>query len=129
MMRSPASAEHRMKFALTGLQWCLGIVIFVEAALFLFGPGSRHQFASTHMPNAIRLILGWGEIVGALLLLFPRTVSQGGWLLIVIFLLAIVVHLLHGTLNVGSLVVYSSVAWAVASGKGANHHVARVSGE
>lgn len=124
-----ASAERRTQFALTGLQWCLGVVILVEAALFLFGPGSRHEFASGHMPNAIRLILGWGEIVGALLLLFPRTVSRGGWLLLVIFLFAIVVHLLHGMPNVGSLVIYSAAAWAIASGKGTNQHSTRVSGE
>ena len=111
-------SESCMKFALTGLQWCLGVVVLVEAALFLFGPESRHAFASTHMPSAIRLVLGWGEIAGAVLLLIPRTVARGGWLLLFIFLFAIVIHLLHGMPNVGKLVIYSAAAWAVAYGKG-----------
>jgi hypothetical protein len=110
-------AEDRFKCALTGLQWSLGIVVLIEAVLLLFGPGSRHGSGSTHMPNAIRLILGWGEIVGALLFLIPHTVVRGGWLLVFIFVFAIVVHLLHGTPNVGNLVIYSAAAWAVASGQ------------
>lgn len=109
--------ENRMRLALTGLQWCLGIVILIEAALFLFQPGSRHQFGSTHLPNAIRLILGWGELIGALLLLIPRAASRGAWLLLFTFLLALVIHLLHGMPNVGFLVVYSAAAWAIAWGR------------
>lgn len=112
------SVEERMRLALTGLRWCLGIVILIEAALFLFQPGSRHQFAATHMPNAVHLLLGWGELIGALLLLIPRTAARGGWALLFIFLSAMVIHLLHGTPNVGSLVVYAAAAWAIAWSKG-----------
>jgi len=114
-------AEYRFKCALTGLQWSLGIVVLIEAVLFLFGPGSRHAFASTYMRNVIRLILGWGEIGGALLFLIPRTVVHGGWLLLFIFGFAVVIHLLHGTPNVGNLVIYSAAAWAVASGQARKH--------
>lgn len=128
-MTNLRSAERRMKFALTGLQWCLGVVILVEAAMFLLAPESPHGFASTHMPSAIRLILGWGEIAGALLFLFPKTVVRGGWLLVFIFLFAIAVHLLHGMPNVGNLVIYSAAAWAVAYGKGTDERSARASGE
>lgn len=111
------NAQDRTLTALTELQWCLGIVILIEAALFLFQPGARHQFASTHLPNPIRLILGWGELIGAVLLLIPRTASRGAWLLLFSFVFAIVIHLLHGMPNVGSLVIYSAAAWAVAWGK------------
>jgi hypothetical protein len=117
MSNAREKAEYRFKCALTGLQWSLGIVVLIEAVLFLFGPGSRHGLASNHMPNAVRLILGWGEIVGALLFLIPPTVVRGGWLLLFIFVFAVVIHLLHGTLNVGNLVIYSAAAWAVASGQ------------
>ena len=110
--------EHRMKTALTGLQWTLGIVILIEAVLFVM-PSARHDFAKTHMPDFVRLALGWGETVGCVLLLIPRTTVRGAWLLLGIFVLAIVVHLLHGTFNVGNLVIYTAAAWAVASGKGA----------
>jgi hypothetical protein len=95
-------------------------VILIEACLFLFGPASRHQFASSHMPTAIRLILGWGEILGSVLLFIPKTSVRGAWLLLAIFLFAVAIHLLHGMTNVGSLVIYSAAAWAVASGRAGN---------
>ena len=105
-------SEHRMKCSLTGLQWTLGLVILIEAALFLM-PSARHDFARTHMPDILRQVLGWGEIIGAILLLIPRTAMRGGWVLVGIFVLAIVVHLLHGMYNVGNLAVYMAAAWAV----------------
>ncbi len=104
----------RMKLALWVLQWTLGIVILIEAVLFIL-PSARHDFARTHMPNIIRLVLGWGEIIGALLVLIPRTARQGAWLLVAIFILAIAVHLLHGLFNVGALAIYAAAAWTVAA--------------
>jgi len=59
---------QRTKIALTGLQWTLGLVILIEAILFLL-PNAAHAFASTHMPNIIRIVLGWGEIAGCILML------------------------------------------------------------
>jgi hypothetical protein len=67
----------------------------------------------------VRLILGWGEIIGAILLLIPRTAVRGAWVLGVVFVLAIVIHLLHGMYNVGNLLIYTAAAWVVAVGKGA----------
>jgi uncharacterized membrane protein YphA (DoxX/SURF4 family) len=106
------------KCGLTALQWTLGIVILIEAILFVM-PGARHDFAGTHMPDAVRQILGWGEIVGAVLLLIPRTAVRGAWILAGTFLLAILIHLLHGMFHVESLLIYTAAAWAVAEGKGA----------
>src|ERR1700693_3287449 len=96
--------EQRMQTALTGLRWTLGLVILIEAVLFVM-PSARHDFARTHMPDVVRLVLGWGEIVGALLLLIPRTAVRGGWFLMGIFVLAIGVHVLHGTCDVGNVVI------------------------
>ncbi|MGA9542931.1 MAG: hypothetical protein WBQ85_05155 [Candidatus Sulfotelmatobacter sp.] len=110
--------EQRTKTALTALQWTLGIVILMEAILFVM-PGASHDFARTHMPDIVRQVLVWGEIVGAVLLLIPRTVVRGGWLLAGIFVLAIIVHLLHGMFDVGNLAIYTAAASAVATGKGA----------
>jgi hypothetical protein len=114
--------EQRMKTALTGLQWTLGLVILIEAVLFVL-PSARHDFAKTHMPDIVRLVLGWGEIIGSVLLLIPRTEVRGGWLLVGIFVLAIAVHVLHGMFNIGNLVIYTAAAWAVASGKTAVQRV------
>jgi hypothetical protein len=110
--------EQRMRTALTGLQWTLGVVILIEAVLFLM-PSAGHDFAKTHMPDILRQVLGWGEIVGAVLMLIPRTAVRGGWVLAGIFVLAIIVHLLHGMYNVGDLAIYTAAAWAVASSKAA----------
>lgn len=107
-------ARQPTKIALTALQWTLGLVILIEAVLFIM-PAARQGFAQTHLPNFVRLVLGWGEIVGAVLLLVPRTAIRGAWLLIAVFLFAILVHLLHGMFNVGNLAIYTAAAWAVAA--------------
>jgi len=109
-------SEQRIKTAITGLQWTLGLVILIEAILFVM-PSARHDFARTHMPDIVRQVLGWGEIIGALLLLIPRTAARGAWFLVVVFALAIVIHLLHGAYNVSNLVIYSAAAWAIAAEK------------
>jgi hypothetical protein len=108
--------DQRIKTALTGLQWTVGLVILIEAILFVM-PNARHEFARTHMPDVVRQILGWGEIIGCVLLLIPQTVVRGAWVLMAIFVLAILVHLLHGMFAVGNLVIYMAAAWAVAASK------------
>ncbi|MFZ0320999.1 MAG: DoxX family protein [Candidatus Sulfotelmatobacter sp.] len=108
---------QRTKIALTGLQWTLGVVILIEAILFVL-PSAAHSFASTHMPNAVRMILGFCEIAGGVLMLLPRTAIHGAWFLVAVFVLAIVIHLLHGFYSVGNLAIYTAAAWAVAVGKG-----------
>jgi uncharacterized membrane protein YphA (DoxX/SURF4 family) len=104
------------KLALTILQWVLGVVILAEAVQFVM-PGAAHDFARTHLPGFIRMILGYGEIVGCILLLIPPTAVRGAWVLVGIFTLAIVTHLLHGMYGVGNLVIYTAAAWAIATGK------------
>jgi hypothetical protein len=46
-------SDLRTKNALTILQWTLGLVILIEAVLFLM-PSAGHAFAQAHMPNAVR---------------------------------------------------------------------------
>lgn len=108
---------QRANIALTGLQWTLGLVILIEAILFVL-PSAARGFASTHLPNVIRLILGFGEIAGCVLMLIPRTAIRGAWLLVAVFALAVAIHLLHGMYEVGNLAIYTAAAWAVAVGKG-----------
>jgi hypothetical protein len=108
---------QRTKIALTGLQWTLGLVILIEAILFVMPVGAR-AFASTHFPNVIRLVLGWGEIIGCILMLSPRTAIRGAWILVAVFVLAVVTHLLHGIYGIGNLAIYTAAAVAVAVGKG-----------
>jgi uncharacterized membrane protein YphA (DoxX/SURF4 family) len=109
-------SEQPMKTALTGLRWSLGLVILIEATLFLM-PGARHDFSQTHMPDVLRPVLGWSEIIGSILLLIPRTAGRGAWILAGTFVLAMIVHLLHGMTDVGNLAINTAAAWAVAIGK------------
>ena len=105
----------KTKCGLTVLQWALGIVILIEAVLFVL-PSAAHSFASTHMPGFVRMILGFGEIIGSILLLIPQTTIRGAWLLLAVFVMAIMLHLLHGGYNVGNLVIYAAAAFAIALG-------------
>jgi hypothetical protein len=106
----------KTKIAICVLQWALGVVILIEAVLFVL-PSAAHDFTRTHMPGFVRLVLGWGEIVGSVLLLIPRTAIRGAWLLVAVFIMAILIHLLHGAYNVGNLVIYAAAAFAIAWGK------------
>jgi len=105
------------KTALTVLQWALGVVILIEAVMFVL-PSAAHDFARTHMPGFVRLVLGFGEILGCVLLLIPGTAIRGAWVLVAVFIMAILLHLLHGMYGIGNLVIYAAAAFAIAVGKG-----------
>ena len=107
----------RTKTGLTVLQWALGVVILIEAVLFVL-PGAAHDFARMHMPGFVRMVLGFGEILGCVLLLIPQTAIRGAWVLVAVFIMAILLHLLHGMYGVGDLVIYTAAAFAIAVGKG-----------
>jgi hypothetical protein len=107
----------KTKIGLTVLQWALGVVILIEAVMFVL-PGAAHDFARTHMPGFVRLVLGFGEIAGCILLLIPQTAIRGAWLLVAVFVMGILIHLLHGMYGVGNLVIYAAAAFAIALGKG-----------
>jgi hypothetical protein len=104
------------KCGLTVLQWTLGIVVLIEAILFVL-PGAAHDFTRTHMPDFIRLFLGFGEIVGCILLLIPKSTTKGAWFLLAVFVMAIIIHLMHGAYNVGNVAIYAAAAFAIAVGK------------
>ncbi|HET9306676.1 MAG TPA: hypothetical protein VFO46_11655 [Candidatus Sulfotelmatobacter sp.] len=104
------------KIGLCVLQWSLGIVVLIEAVMFVL-PSAAHEFARAYMPGIVRMILGWGEIAGAVLLLIPKTRVRGAWLLLAVFVMAILLHLLHGLYGIGNLVVYAAAAFAIAVGK------------
>ena len=51
------------KHGLNVLRIALGIVILIEAVMFVM-PSAAHDFARMHMPGFVRLVLGFGEILG-----------------------------------------------------------------
>jgi uncharacterized membrane protein YphA (DoxX/SURF4 family) len=107
----------KSKIGLTVLRWSLGVVILIEAVMFVL-PSAAHDFARTHMPGFVRLVLGFGEIAGCVLMLIPQAAVRGAWLLAAVFVMAILLHLLHGSYGVGNLVIYAAAAFAIAVGKG-----------
>lgn len=109
-------SSSQAKIGLCVLQWTLGIVILIEAVLFVM-PGAAHDFARTHLPGFVRLVLGFGEILGSILLLIPQTAIRGAWVLFAVVVFAILIHLLHGMYNVGNLAIYAAAAFAIAVGK------------
>lgn len=115
--------EKRVDIAVAGLRWVLGIVILGQTFAFLFAPESGH--GQPHIPEAMRLILGWSEVVAALLFLLPTTLIAGGWLLIAVFAAALLIHVAHGQYGqVGGLVIYAAAVFSVM----AHHKVERQKG-
>jgi uncharacterized membrane protein YphA (DoxX/SURF4 family) len=104
------------KLAMTMLRWVMGLVILAEAVQFVL-PGAAHDFARTHMPDIVRLVVGFGEIVGCILLLIPPTAVRGAWILVGVFTFAIVLHLLQGMYSIGNLVIFTAVAFTIAVSK------------
>ncbi len=106
----------KSKFGLTVLQWALGIVVLIEAVMLVL-PSAARAFERTHMPGFVRMVLGFGEIIGCVLLLIPQTVVRGAWVLLAVFVMAILIHLLHGLYGIGNLVIYAAAAFAIAVGR------------
>jgi hypothetical protein len=105
------------KCALLGLQVSLGLVILAEAAFLAFAPSQIAFFARTGMPGWIRITLAWSEMLFALLFLIPRTIMVAGWGLLLVFLFAAGLHILHGRMDIGALVIYSAAVLVIVSRK------------
>jgi hypothetical protein len=96
-----------MKSSIPLLRWTVGLVVLLESCLFVFSDSAAHFLAKAGLPFWIRPVLGGAEIIAVILFLVPFTALIGGYLLLVIFVLAALLHILHGQYDVGSLVVYA----------------------
>lgn len=110
-------SQDANKFARTGLQWSLGLVLIYECSRLLFSAGARHSFESTHLPQWFRLAIGAVELLGAILFLIPPAVETGGRLLLATFGAAAIVHILHGQSEVGYLIIYAMAVLTVMTGR------------
>jgi hypothetical protein len=105
--------QRQKGIALVALRLVLGLVVLVQSFLFLYG-GEAARFLARHgLPDAIRLVLGWSEVVAAILFLLPPTIVVGAWFLLLIFVAAILLHVVHGQYDVGGLLVYSTAVLVV----------------
>ena len=81
------------------LRWTLGLVVILESFLFVFSAPAAHFLAKAGLPPWIQPVLGGAEILAAVLFLVPLTIAIGGFLLLVIFAFAVLLHILHGQLG------------------------------
>jgi hypothetical protein len=95
------------KLARTGLQWSLGLVLTYQCARLLLDP------TRGHIPHALIIGIAAVELLGAILFLIPPTVAAGGRVLLATFLVAALVHLLHGQFDIGFLVIYGMAVLTV----------------
>jgi hypothetical protein len=98
------------KYALPFLRWSVGLVVLWQSWLTFHSalgklqtPG--HAAALAH----VRLVFSGAEMLAAVLFLLPFTIAAGGYLLLLIFVLAIAIHTLHGDVSgLEVLVVYGA---------------------
>jgi hypothetical protein len=62
------------------------------------------------------LLIAGVELLGAVLFLIPPLVQVGGKILIGTFLVAAIVHILHGQPDVGYLIVYGMAVLTIMTG-------------
>jgi uncharacterized membrane protein YphA (DoxX/SURF4 family) len=110
--------SHTRPRAVLGLQWVVGLVLIVESLRFAFERSAAHDFARAGMPLWMRPALAWTEIVGAILFLVPFTTMLGGYLLLVIFFLAALLHILHSEFDIGVLLVYGMAVLVILTHRG-----------
>jgi uncharacterized membrane protein YhdT len=105
------------KLARTGLQWSLGLFLIYACAKLLFQHAAAESFAKAHLPQWFRIGIAAAELLGAVLFLLPPTMLAGGRILLGTFLVATVVHLLHGQADIAYLVIYGMAVLTVMTGR------------
>src|SRR5205807_7124115 len=89
-----------------------------------YSPSERRRNGVSPTPGCrtgFRWCVAGAEIVAVLLFLVSPAVVIGGYLLLVIFAVAVLVHVLHGWWDVGSLIVYAMAVLVILSGKTQKH--------
>ena len=100
--------QQLKKIAVPGLRWALGLVVLGEACReLLHAIHSVNTYSYALSLVGVRLFLSCGEILASISFLFLRTRVLGGYGLLLIFVLAIGIHIAHGQWGILSLVVYA----------------------
>ena len=97
--------QQLKKIAVPGLLWALGIVVLWEACREFLHAIHSHSHAVSLM--GVRLFISSSEILACILFLYPRTRVLGGYGLLLIFLLAIGIHIAQRQWGIFSLIVYA----------------------
>ena len=94
--------------AILALRWSVGLVAIVQSLRLYFDPAAARYFARAGLPFWVRPGLAWSEIAAGVLFLMPFTAKLGGYVLMVIFVVAALLHVLHREFDIGALVVYAA---------------------
>lgn len=103
------------KVALLCLQWTLGVALFIQAALFALPRPETHLPGHAGVSHWILLVIAVAEMLACVLLVIPQTVRFGAKLLISVIAFAALIHILHGSFQIGPLLIYASATWVVFS--------------
>jgi DoxX-like family len=106
------------RLARTGLQYSLGLVLIYESSRLVFSSAAAHALEKAHLPHALVRAIALVELLGAILFILPPTVLAGGRILLATFLVAAVVHLLHGQPDVGYLIIYAMAVLTITTERG-----------
>jgi hypothetical protein len=107
--------DNRTDLPILILRIVLGIVLFIEAAILVFGPTQSFKPGPSAMLEAAHQVLGWSEMIAALLFLVKKTLMAGSWLLLALFVAVAAIHVAHGSFNVGPFLIYSAAVFVVMS--------------
>lgn len=96
---------------LLALRVVLGLVVVWQSVVTLLA-GFHAESRDTHLATVVRGLAAV-EIAAALLFLVSATARVGGWLLLGVFAVAIMLHALHGEWGFGALVVYATAVGVI----------------
>jgi hypothetical protein len=110
--------EQLKRFAIPGLRWTLGVVVLWQSIQFVLSHSQGQHLTKLGLPMWVQPALGGTEILAVLLFLLPATSLVGGYSLLAIFAIAILIHCLHDEFDVGGLLVYAmAVVVCITDGK------------
>lgn len=98
----------RQQIALALLRWSVGLVVLWQSWHGVVSAAAMRSFYRMGLPHWIRPALGVAEIIAAIVFLVPKWYRTGGYALLMIFLVAAILHILHGEFDIGVLAVYSA---------------------
>ena len=96
--------------AMAFLRWSVGLVVLWQSyQTFHMAYTKGHAPGHAGALTGVRLVLSGSEIVAAILFLAPSSTALGGYLLLLIFGLALALHTLHGDIaGLAVLIVYGA---------------------
>ena len=97
-----------------GLRWALGLVVLWEACReLLHASHAVHTHSHAVSLVGVRLFISSSEILTCILFLYPRIRVLGGYGLLLIFVLAIGIHMAQRQWGILSLIVYATAVLVI----------------